>query len=615
MVARTHIEGGLLALISVLSLGAFHASDARSISVPLDEAAGVVYLGSSMDINDQVLASDLETSLNELSAPWAPNTERALQLKSGAHSIWVRVDIQNTSGRDASWVLDIGSALADHVDVYLARDELKPALIAQLGDRLPFSHRALDAAVANAEVHLATDERATLILNSRAQDGFHEVLTPALFTPSDFVKKTQWTALLMGCIYGALLISALYSLVAYARVRQPLFIWFGLYSFTQLLYNFIKKGYAYQYVFTQWPELLNRALPAVSAVGYMTCGLFICTALDTKHNLPAWLHRLFIGSMCLLVIPAILGLSDFYHLAWLALVPVSLLIAGLAIGLAIRMAYQGSRPARFYLLAFAGLIAGVVVSNLQQLELIDASEVTENVVLIGTCIQYVLLSIGVADQIAMLHEGRLNAEMHARQFQEALTKELDERVKERTHELELANDKLRELSITDEMTKAFNRRYFNQQLSTALNMHARNGQAIALCLLDIDHFKRFNDLYGHPAGDEVLKSVAGCIRAHLNRRGEHLFRVGGEEFAMLITTESDPFRVSAFVSRIACAIQAQTIVHEGSAHGVITASFGIAWLGAGCPTTQAQVIYSKADAAMYRSKNKGRNKVTLVNAA
>lgn len=611
MVALIRIDRGLFVLAVATLFFFSHASHANLAWITLDDTVANAPLSDAMLVNEHL--SDIDSTLNlpnEASA-WMPNKGNALQLTSSENSIWAQAHLHNVSPHATTWVIDIGSALADHIDVYMARDKGKPALIAQLGDRLPFSYRALDAAIPNAVLHLAPNERVSLFLNSRSKDGFHEVLMPVIRSPSDFVKSSQGAALIMGCIYGGLLVSMAYSMAAYIRIKHPLFIWFGLYSFTHFLYNFIKKGYAYQYFFSPWPELLNRSLPAVSIVGYVTFGLFLSAALDVKNNVPAWLNRLYLFSIFLHVIPAVLGLLNQYQWAWLTLIPIGSLFVFLAFNVALRVACQGSRPARFYLLAFSGLTVCILVSYLHHLRLVESNYVTENIVLIGTCIQYILLSIGVADQIAVANELRFEAERRAKQLQQATTQELDMRVKQRTVELEQANARLKTLSITDEMTHTFNRRYFNQQLDTALNMHARNGHALALCLLDVDHFKLFNDLYGHAAGDEVLRVVAGCIQAHLHRRGDMVFRVGGEEFAILITTEPDSNKVHAFVARIAKAIHLLSITHAGSPHGVVTASFGVAWLAASSEPMPAQKIYAKADAAMYQSKATGRNQVTL----
>lgn len=111
--------------------------------------------------------------------------------------------------------------------------------------------------------------------------------------------------------------------------------------------------------------------------------------------------------------------------------------------------------------------------------------------------------------------------------------ELEQRVTERTRALEVANDRLHKLSSTDSLTGAWNRRYFDEHTRRELERAAHGGSAAGLLALDIDHFKRINDDYGHPAGDSVLEQVATRLDQQL-RPGDMLARIGGEEFVVFL---------------------------------------------------------------------------------
>ena len=133
--------------------------------------------------------------------------------------------------------------------------------------------------------------------------------------------------------------------------------------------------------------------------------------------------------------------------------------------------------------------------------------------------------------------------------------------------------------------------------------------AIGLCVFDLDHFKGYNDHYGHPAGDEVLRRVSACVNTQLKRSIDRLFRVGGEEFAVLMSTP-DCTQVAVFIDSIRRSIETMAIPHRANAAGVVTASFGLAWCSdAAMGDVDDDALYRCADEMLYRAKAEGRNRV------
>jgi diguanylate cyclase (GGDEF)-like protein len=163
---------------------------------------------------------------------------------------------------------------------------------------------------------------------------------------------------------------------------------------------------------------------------------------------------------------------------------------------------------------------------------------------------------------------------------------------------------LERLATTDHLTGLLNRRAFLDATEKEIRRAHRYGQPLALIMLDVDHFKRINDGHGHPAGDEVLRRVAGACRDML-RDGDLMGRFGGEEFA--ITLVQPPLQVAAAVAeRLRKAVAGLAIEHEGRRIGV-TISLGIAEIGA--DITGLDHLISKADACLYAAKRDGRNRV------
>jgi diguanylate cyclase (GGDEF)-like protein/PAS domain S-box-containing protein len=170
---------------------------------------------------------------------------------------------------------------------------------------------------------------------------------------------------------------------------------------------------------------------------------------------------------------------------------------------------------------------------------------------------------------------------------------------------------LRELSRTDWLTGIPNRRAFDDALSMEWRRAMREaGASLSLFLIDIDHFKKFNDEYGHPAGDECLRLVAGALAATVQRPGDFAARFGGEEFA-LVLPNTDAKGAKMIAERVREAVAALEIPHARNPSGqAITISLGIATMrssGLGKDKPDAEILVMAADSALYEAKRRGRN--------
>jgi diguanylate cyclase (GGDEF)-like protein len=217
----------------------------------------------------------------------------------------------------------------------------------------------------------------------------------------------------------------------------------------------------------------------------------------------------------------------------------------------------------------------------------------------------VLLDYPYNDEIGML-VASLN-DMRIRLS--ASHRELEQRVAERTQELEAANHRLEALSTTDGLTGIANRRRFDEVLANEWNRALRVQEPVALLMLDVDLFKKYNDHYGHQAGDECLRSVAKIFEANSRRSSDLAARYGGEEFA-LIAANTDATRAVRLAMAICNSIESLGLPHVDSPFGKVTVSIGVAVI---TPENaeQAEVLVHQADDALYLAKNQGRNRVVL----
>ena len=187
-----------------------------------------------------------------------------------------------------------------------------------------------------------------------------------------------------------------------------------------------------------------------------------------------------------------------------------------------------------------------------------------------------------------------------------------ERLAKSEAELKDANQSLFQQARIDPLTRLQTRLKFAEDVEQTWSRVSRYGKSYSMVMCDIDHFKQYNDTYGHVAGDEVLRAVAASFKAAA-RAGDHLYRYGGEEFVFLLRTASlEAGRDCA--ERFRTAVEKLHIPHVASPLGFISVSMGVSQLEPGHETT-AELLLERADAAMYAAKGAGRNRVAIQLAA
>lgn len=175
--------------------------------------------------------------------------------------------------------------------------------------------------------------------------------------------------------------------------------------------------------------------------------------------------------------------------------------------------------------------------------------------------------------------------------------------------LSVANIRLREAlrtqSIKDPLTGLYNRRYLTEMLEREIRRAVRAEQSLGVLMLDLDHFKKFNDTYGHEAGDTVLRETAAFLSKSI-RVEDVVCRFGGEEFVVILPT-ADLSAAHARAERIRSKLRELTVLHQGQSLGMITVSVGVATLPQ--HGTSPKDLLEAADAALYRAKREGRDRV------
>jgi diguanylate cyclase (GGDEF)-like protein len=176
---------------------------------------------------------------------------------------------------------------------------------------------------------------------------------------------------------------------------------------------------------------------------------------------------------------------------------------------------------------------------------------------------------------------------------------------DRSVSMEKSADAYRQTALQDPLTKIGNRRAYDLDLAEIVRVHGETGDEAALILLDIDHFKRVNDTYGHDVGDDVIQTVATVLKNEL-RGADKVARIGGEEFSIL-TTKADHASVHSLATRIKDLVAAH-VFNTPTGNFSVTISAGASFLRENGTDVE---LYKSADEFLYRAKSTGRNKVCI----
>src|SRR5690606_37080924 len=366
----------------------------------------------------------------------------------------------------------------------------------------------------------------------------------SIWEERDFFVNDQKQILGMGLYYGIMIIMVLYNLFVYLSVREANYLYYVLYVGCMGGFLASLQGLNFQLL---WPEATwwndHSILIFLGGVVFFVL-VFTRNFLQLKE-MPL-LNRLF-NALALLAFGIILFSNLFPYSSMIRLlIGAAVLGISLAIISGIIRWGQGYSSARYYTIAWSVLLLGGVILAMNKFDLLPRNFFTENIVQVGSVVEVILLSFALADRlnnekrkrytaqlIALEHEkvarksqeaalqqernARLAQEkalQHEREAREAqalalaiqkqATETLEQRVKERTLELENANRKLELMSITDPLTNLRNRRFFDQIMQREMARAIRTRESICVLMIDVDHFKKVNDVHGHQAGDEIL---------------------------------------------------------------------------------------------------------------
>lgn len=539
-----------------------------------------------------------------------PGASQGLSLGFTRSAFWLRLEVRNPGAAVAHQLLEVSNARISHVS-FFAPDDAGRYTETRTGGDMPFATRA----VAHRQLvfPLQVAPQAAQVVYLRVQSTIGLIVPVQLWARPDLDEHTHTDYMLHAWYYGMATAMLVFNLMLWVALRDRIYGYYVVFVGSTVVMLASKAGLAAQYI---WPEVLvwgNFSYYTAASLGATAFCLFTRHMLDTATVLPR-VHRVLLA---LAVVHLMAPLAY-----WFAIAPVAryatllFLVSALALAaVGVWCALLRMRSAYFYMGAFGMLMVGSLVTTARSFGWLPTNAFTVNGFQLGSNLEMLLLAFALADRFNQMRREKHIAQRALVSTQQQLVdtlraseQELAERVEERTRQLQVANERLEALSMVDGLTGIANRRHFDQVLHKEWTRLERTGQPLALVMLDVDWFKRYNDHFGHQAGDECLRAVAQAISG-VSRASDLVARYGGEEF-VIIAPGTDGLQAQQMAQRACDAVRTLGLPHPLAYEAVVTVSCGVAVTVPG-PDDNLENLLGQADDALYEAKAQGRNRVVL----
>lgn len=589
----------LILFLCLLSFRAWASTDSLRINIHNEFTSQSIGFGAEFLV-DETHSLDLQQARQD--SRWQASEQNVINFGFTESSYWVRFSIENQIQERQSLVLDFPYPYVDVVEIYLLHPDQPPKRI-ELGDTVSASQRPI--LHSHSLVTFELLERQHIEVYIRARSSATLQMPMQLWQQKTFIEADHTRSLLYGLLYGLLLSIALYHILIFLAVKEPAFLNYAMLNICILLAYTCQHGIAPVFFWVDKVGLTDYLLLLSLSGTTLFSSLFVSQVLALSKE-----RKALAAMIKLIVMIAIASAVSSFILPYSLMIRWQLLfsvvsIVVIAVVLILRL-LDGYPPAKFVAIAvvFAGV--GHFILLLEKAGALPSSFVVSNASYIGTLIMVMLYSFALSYRMNMDRAAREHVQKELIKTQNKVNEDLDRLVRERTEALERANQRLLEMSITDGLTGLKNRRHFDVLFETELKRAYREKSHIGLLLLDIDHFKKLNDNFGHQFGDLCLKTGASLIKENVRRPGDVVARYGGEEFVILLPNTDK--QGSKSIARQILSTFNQTKIESDRQSVTITVSVGVVALVPSNDDTPDSVL-KRADELLYRAKENGRNRM------
>jgi two-component system, sensor histidine kinase LadS len=602
-----------LALLCAFTAGACNAGTLLLSDHSPQTLVGVIdYLRDP----DRTLNFEQLTATTAFDDHWQTGKEEALNFGYTADRFWFRYDIRNAESSSVERILEISYPVIDNIDIHIQGNNAIELII--LGDKLPFAQRPIMHRNFIVPLRFEAGETKSFLMYVDTSSSMQ--IPISIWRSNDFIDREQTSSLVQGLYFGCVGIMFFYNLFVFLSLREPGYFWYVMYVLSMAVVVAAINGLSFQYLWpvaTQWNDR-SIIIALASLVLFVT--LFTRDFLRIPEHRLRWLNHFFIAlaAICIFMLAAAFFVSYVIMIVSMILIALIGIIFALVTGV-IRM-LEGYAPARLYVVAWTTMLAGGAILAFNKYGIIPRNPLTENALQVGSAIEVFLLSLALAHRLnvekserdaaqrtALVNErDARESQQHLLELKQKAVETLETRVRERTLDLERANRKLQELSLTDGLTGLFNRRHFDESFELQFKRAVRDKTPLAILMIDADHFKRINDTWGHLAGDDCLVAIASVLRHQARRENDLVARFGGEEFAVLLMN-TEPEHAMRIAEGIRLGVE-NAIIEISGEPLALTISIGVAAITPSAESHPSQLLHA-ADEALYAAKSSGRNRV------
>ena len=567
--------------------------------------------------------------------PWQTHNQPQINFGFSQATYWLKLPVYNQNPEIHDWALEIAYPLLDYVDVYVVDDQQQIIDESHQGDAVNTQPSTVKHPHIVVPLLIKKNQAVTIYIRVQSDGSTQVPIT--IWQWSHFSNHTVIEYLLQGLFYGMVLIMGVYNFMVWLSEKQPIYLNYLAYIVFFSLFQISLNGIGF---FLLWPQQawLNNFLPSVllclllSSICYFIYEFFeLKTQYPRIGNISKTLTTLF---LFMTLVCAILP----YYISILLASTMAIVCIIYVLFISSIMLKEKHVNARYFALAWLVFLSGAVLLTANKFALIPITLVSEYSLQFGAALEIMFLSLALADrmtnaqkeqvvaqenslalalqvntqseQLFLVERENLRLEKQHRQELENLVTERTEKLQSALCELEEANSKLHTLSTRDALTALYNRYYFNEHFNAEYKRAQRDETNISLIMIDIDHFKKINDTYGHPAGDQCLIEMARCLENSVGRDQDIVCRLGGEEFVVILpsTNEKGALQVAQSIRQNVESLNVQWQKFNIQ----FTASLGITSERPKIGDEKHQdFMINQADISLYRAKKLGRNRVCV----
>jgi len=564
-------------------------------------------------MNYMVEAPGESVGIAEISKlPFLKQTSNAFSFGYKKNNFWFHVNILNDSDESKDMVLELTEIIHKTVDLYVVSGS-DTVIHKRNGLSVQVNDREIKESTPSFKLHFSPYEKKEVYIHLASIYGVFGAVE--IKTEQKYFEDIQVKKYIYLFYFSAVAIIALYNLLLFFYLRENIYLLYIGHTLVFLVWVTNYRGLLLPHINMEIYDFLQITIPIFFALLIF----FSQAILETKKLFPK-LHKIlyvFIAICAIAFIWMLISMKsgfEFVNIIAAPLLPYLLFVAFWAL-------YKHHNTAKIYLFALLIYMVGMTLLSLMALGLLPYSIYLANAATIGSFFEILFFSLLLAYRINIVRQESLQTQKELIQLQKTESSRLFHSVAEKTKALNQANKQLeaqlrqkeklekhlQQLASTDPLSGLLNRRAFFDSCDTKMIDASSNDTKLSCLIIDIDHFKRINDTYGHDMGDKVIQHIAKLMTDNI-RAVDTIGRIGGEEFAILMPDiEKDiAFQIA---DRLRENISKERILLNDILVQ-LTVSIGLSYLNE--EDLNIHTLLKRADLALYEAKEGGRNQVSYV---